>query len=148
MATDYYDPEAIDLTSVKDLTIEELVRKYLEVRDVLDVERKKYNAFEATSKDILSRLSMAMRDKADALGVDSFSTSFATAYRSTKESYRVGNWEAIVEFIKSTGNYQMLERRVAKLATKEIHESLGEVPPGVEYFAEQEFLVRRKGARD
>jgi hypothetical protein len=36
-----------------------------------------------------------------------------------------------------------LEKRVAKNATKEVHDATGHVPPGVEYVAEVEFDVRR-----
>src|SRR5574337_1245676 len=91
----------------------------------------------------MEKISMWLRDKGDELGVDSFKTQYGTAYRSIKTSYRVGNWDEFVGWIRDTGNFQCLEKRVAKLATKEIHDESGVVPPGVEYSAEVEFDVRR-----
>lgn len=131
----------LDLT---DLTIDQLIERYIEIRDELDDERKKYNYFEASAKDMMARLSMAMKEFADKNGkLQSIAGIHGTAYRSLKESFRVGKWEDILEYIKTTGNFQMLEKRIAKLATQEIYRSTGELPPGVEYVAEEEFLVRR-----
>jgi hypothetical protein len=36
-----------------------------------------------------------------------------------------------------------LEKRIAKLATKEIYEETGQLPPGVEYEQEIDFVVRK-----
>jgi hypothetical protein len=131
------------INTIKEMSIVEMIRIYRETRDDLTAERKAFKQREANVKDLLSRISMALREKGDALGVDSFSTPAGTAYRNVKQFYRVGNWEKIRAFIEQTGNWQMLEKRVAKLATKEIHEALGEVPPGIDYSAEVEFMVRK-----
>ena len=130
----------MDLGSVN---IEVIVAEFRDVRADLDAARKEYQAFEKKSKDRLAELAMQLREIADAMGVNSFSTSAGTAYRVVKESFRVGNWDEILEFIKTTGNYQMLEKRIAKLATKEIYASSKELPPGVEYEVEVDFVVRK-----
>lgn len=130
----------IELT---DLGIDELIKRYVEVRDELSAETKKYKNFEASAKDMMARLSMALKDKGDQLGVNTFSTNDGTAYRNIKKSYRVGDWSSVLDYIKRTENWQMLEKRIAKLATQEIHTESGEIPPGVDYVVEEEFLVRR-----
>ena len=126
-----------------DLSIDQLVKRYVEERDALSEATKQYNRYEANAKDMMSRISMALKDKGDALGVNSFSTNDGTAYRNVKKSYRVQNWSEILDFIKSTNNWQMLEKRIAKLATQEVYESTKVLPPGVELVVEEEFLVRR-----
>lgn len=133
-------PEFPDINSK--LPVSDLVQMYIQTRDFLAQEKKQYEAFEHQMKDIMARISMCLRDKADELGVDSFKTPFGTAYRNTKTSYRVGNWEAVLDYIKTTGNYQMLEHRVSKNACREIHQATGVVPPGVEFSQEVEFNVR------
>ena len=127
--------------------MDEMVKVYRDVRDNLSVERKIYKQVEANSKDLMARLSIGLRDKADELGVDTFNTQYGTAYRNLKKSYRVGNWDLILDFIKRTGNYQMLEKRIGKIATGEIHQALQEVPPGVEFSTEVEFTVRKPSAK-
>ena len=124
-------------------SVDEAIEKYVELRDYMSAETKKYNDLEAGIKGELEKISMWLRDKGDNLGVDSFKTSHGTAFRSVKTSYRIGVWEDYIAWIKATGNYQCLEKRAAKLAVKEIHDVTGEVPPGLNYSAEIEFLVRR-----
>lgn len=126
-----------------DLTIDKLIGMGVEVRDELKAEKRKFSKYEAEAKGLLSQISHALKLKGDSLGVNSFSTAEGTAFRSLKESYRVGNWASAFKFMQETGNWQMLEKRVGKLATKEIHKATGAVPPGVEYIAEEEFVIRR-----
>jgi len=142
--SDEYAPIIAQLSGMR---VNELVKIYRDVRDNLSVERKIFKQKESNAKDLLARISMAIKNVADGLGVDSFNTDYGTAYRNLKTRYRVGNWDLIMDFIRQTGNYQMLEKRVAKNATKEIHEAMGEVPPGIEYSAEVEFAVRKPTAR-
>jgi hypothetical protein len=131
----------------KDLSIKELIQMGVEIRDNLREESRKFNQFEASAKGMIARVSQALKTKGDELGVDSFKTEEGTAYRNLKESYRVGSWDLILPYIIETSNWQMLEKRVAKLATKEIHKSTGSIPPGVEYIAEEEFVIRRPNER-
>jgi hypothetical protein len=142
--TDEYAPI---IGALKEMRVDEMVKVYRDVRDNLSVDRKIFKQKEANAKDLMARISMSLRDKADELGVDTFATPFGTAYRNVKKFYRVGNWDSIVDFIKQTGNFQMLEKRVAKNATAEIHQAMGEVPPGIEYSVEVEFAVRKPAAK-
>lgn len=125
------------------MKIDDLVREYRDVRDNLDLARRDYQEKEKIAKGRMAEISMALRELSDELGVKSFKTDFGTAYRTTKESFRVGNWEEILDYIKATDNWQMLEKRIAKLATKEIFDAEGELPPGVQYEQEIEFVVRK-----
>lgn len=124
-------------------SVDEAIEKYVELRDFMSAETKKYNELEAGIKGELEKISMWLRDKGDALGVDSFKTKCGTAFRSVKTSYRIGVWDEYIEWIKATGNFQCLEKRAAKLAVKEIHDVTGIIPPGLNYSAEVEFSVRR-----
>lgn len=124
-------------------SINEAIEKYVSLRDYLSAETKKYNELEANLKGELEKISMWLRDRGDALGVDSFKTPMGTAFRTVKTSYRVGEWNEFLDWVKATGNFQCLEKRAAKLSVKEIHDVTGELPPGLDYSAEVEFSVRR-----
>jgi len=142
---EYYE-EPVDFVPLElddTLPIGELTRMYVAERDELTVKRREFKVFEAQKKDLMSRISMAMRDKADQLGVDSFKTEYGTAYRKVTKKYRVGNWDSVITFIIEHKFWQMLEKRVAKRATEEIHEEMGMVPPGIDFDVEVEFAVRR-----
>lgn len=132
---------------IRGMPVNEIVLEYLGVRDNLDDERHKYQALEARLKDKLSMMSMIMREKADALGVDAFPIrGVGTAYRNAKVSYRVASWEDYVKWLIQTNNFQCVEKRAAKLAVQEVHRATGEVPPGLDVVTEVEFLVRRSKA--
>ena len=130
---------------VKFKSIDEAIEAYVNTRDELRAKQQAFKLEEDAMKLRMEQISMWLRDKADELGVDSFKTQFGTAYRSVKTSYRVatGGWDAFIGWVKVTGNFQCLEKRVAKLATKEIHDDTGAIPPGLDYVAEVEFDVRR-----
>jgi hypothetical protein len=130
---------------VKFKSIDEAIEAYVNTRDELRVKQQAFKLEEDAMKANMEQISMWLREKADELGVDSFKTQFGTAYRSVKTSYRVatGGWDNFISWVKETGNFQCLEKRVAKLATKEIHDDTGEIPPGLDYVAEVEFDVRR-----
>ena len=133
-----------DETSViEDQSIEDLIVEYRDRRDQLADARHTYQKFEQETKSRLDEIAMKLREIAEALGLNALPTPAGTAYRTIKETYRVGNWDEVLEYIQATGNWQMLEKRIAKLATKEIFESTGVMPPGVEYMAEVEFVIRK-----
>ena len=127
--------------------IDQVVRKYVQLRDELDAKRNEFREFEKEIKHKLDRLAMFLKEQAEKQGIESFKTPYGTAYQTTKDYVRVGDWEQVIDFIKETGNWQMLEKRIGKLATKEIMEETGSIPPGVEYSQEIDFQVRKPSAK-
>lgn len=127
--------------------IDQVVKKFVQLRDELDSKRKIFKEFEKHQKFKLDRLVMWLKQRADKDGVNSFATDYGTAYAKNKTYVRVGNWDIILEFIKKTGNWQMLEKRIGKIATIEIMEDIGEIPPGVEYVEEVDFQVNKPRKR-
>jgi hypothetical protein len=124
-------------------TISDLVKDYRDERDNLALKRKQYKEEEARAKGRMAEIAMQLRELSDQLGCKSFATEHGTAYRVENESFRVGNWDEVLDYIKATDNWQMLEKRIAKLATKEIFDDTGIMPPGVEYEKEIDFVVRK-----
>jgi hypothetical protein len=99
----------------------------------------------------LTEIEVWLLMKADEMGVDSFKTPAGTAYKQKMEHYRIGDWGKFVEYVKETNNFQLFEKRVAKLAAKEIHATEGEVPSGLDYTSEFVMHVLRptkKGGKE
>lgn len=128
---------------VEKYDIESLVSEFRDIRDALSIKRKEYTEYETAAKDRMDQITMILREVADYLGLNALPTKSGTAYRTIKKNYRVGSWDSILNFIKETGNWQMLEKRIGKLATQEIHDLTGEIPPGVDFSQEVEFVVRK-----
>jgi hypothetical protein len=129
-------------------SVEELIAETLCIRDELKDARLVWETFEAEKKLRLEKIEMELMQLADSVGSDSLKCKFGIAFKQLKEYYRVGSWDLTIGWIIKTGNYQMLEKRIAKLATKEIHKATGEVPPGVEYSAEVEMVVRKSPTKE
>ena len=123
--------------------IQSAVGNYVELRDLLSVDRKSWEDYESMVKDEMTRISMYLRDKGDEFGVDSFSTPYGTAYRNVKTSYRIESWEDYSAWMRDTNNMQCVEKRPAKLAVKDVIDECGYLPPGLTEFVEVEFNVRR-----
>lgn len=129
------------------LKVDELIDTYIQARNQLATDRKGYKAREAAVKTHLSVISMLLRDRGDTIGVESFRTDKGTAYKNVKERIGVETWDDLVAYIKETGNFQVLQKRVAPNAAKEIREVDGVLPPGLSSEIEVEFAVRSPTSR-
>lgn len=134
---------------LKDQNVNDLIEMYRGKRDELALARKVFRQKESNVKDLLARIGMALRDKADALGVTSFATPAGTAYRSVKKKYRVGDWATFWKFVHENNFSHLVEKRVGKLAAMEIHAERAAaglddpVPPGLVYIEEVAMDVRK-----
>lgn len=138
---DIKDHANLDASKMK---AEECIRLYVEMRDNLSIEKKAFDEIEKQYDAAMEKLQMRLRDIADDMGVDQLSSrEYGTAFRVTKESYRVGNWDQFVAWMKEKDAFHCLEKRCAKLAVKEVHGVDGAVPPGIDYHTEVEIQVRR-----
>lgn len=125
------------------MRVDALIQTYIDARNQLATDRKGYKAREAAVKLHLSMISMMLMDKADkAGGVDTLATDKGTAYRKIKETFSVSNWADLCEYVKLTGNFSVLQKRVSPNAVKEVREQEGELPGGIEPRVEVEFAVR------
>ena len=126
------------------VTVDKLVSDYILLRDELKIMQQEHTAAEENVKEAMARISMRLREVADAQKVDSFAIrGVGTAFRVVKESYRATDWESFINWCKATDNFHCIERRPAKLAVRAIHKEGGVIPPGLDYVAEQEFQVRK-----
>ncbi len=122
-----------------------VIKEYLVVRNSLNEERGKFKQFEKTAKERLDELEMQIREAADQHGVEGFKTSVGTAYARIKKQYRVVDWDKLLNFVLTSGNLQMLEKRVAKYATEEVWENLlesNQTIPGIALHQELTYEVR------
>lgn len=137
----------IDPRTLSEMKVDDLIGLYIDVRNQLATDRHGYDAREARVKAHLQIISMILRDRGDSAGVDSFSTAKGTAYRNVKEKFQIADWDALVNYVKESQNFQVFQRRVTSTAVREIREQDGDLPPGVGAFTEVEFSVRSPTVR-
>lgn len=122
---------------------EKLMKEALDIRENLKNAKAEFESYEASCKARISGIEARLLEIARTVGTTTLKTKLGTAFIQVKESFRVGNWDEILNFIRETNNWQMLERRIGKLATKEIYTQSGVLPPGVAYAAEEEMVIRK-----
>ena len=104
------------------------------------------NEAKAQVKDIkenMSKLEAWIKEKADADGVTSFKTKHGTAFLTTNDFARVADWDAMLEFIQENEAYDLLEKRVSKVAVRGYIDMNKAVPAGVTYGTRVDINVRK-----
>ena len=104
------------------------------------------NEAKAQVKDIkenMSKLEAWIKEKADADGVTSFKTKHGTAFLTTNDFARVADWDAMLEFIQENEAYDLLEKRVSKVAVRGYIDMNKAVPAGVTYGTRVDVNVRK-----
>lgn len=129
------------------VTVDEVIAAYVKLRT-------KKDAIEAETKDRvkgikekLEQLEAWLKEKADEQGVTSFKTKHGTAFLTTTDYANVGDWDAVLEFIRENEAFDMLEKRISKIAVRGYIEANKEVPPGVNYGTKLEVNVRKPAVK-
>jgi hypothetical protein len=128
--------------------LDDLVSDYVRIRDALAARRKEYKEFEVKADAAMAKIEMKIMGIFDELGgVQNMKTKYGTAFIATKDFARVSGpdgWNKLCEYMRKTGDFGLVEKRVAKLHFKEVM-STGVVPAeiGVDYVTERAIQVRR-----
>lgn len=130
------------------VNIDEAIAAYLKLRDrkaqIMAEAQSKAN--EITAK--LDKLEGWIKERADENGVTSFKTKHGTAFLTTVDFATVGDWDAMLKFVKENEAFDMFEKRVSKTAVRGYIEQLKAVPPGVNYGTRIEVNVRKPANKE
>lgn len=123
----------------------ELIDEFAEIRTFLSAERKKFKELEANLKSDMELLEVEILSAQRGLGLTTTSSARFTAFQTAKESVRMGDWDKFIGYVEKSKNFQMLEKRCAKLACLEVKEdgvSLDEI--GLDYSKEIVVQIRKR----
>jgi chromosome segregation ATPase len=123
--------------------MEELVSKYIELRDVKAQLKSKFDQKVSKIDAVLDRIESAILAEFTESGVESCRTKAGTAYKQVRSSAGVADWERVLQYIQQHELWHMLERRVNKSAVEQFKEANGDLPPGVNWREEVVINVRR-----
>jgi hypothetical protein len=116
--------------------------------------RRQKEKIEASVKEQVSDIKLKMekleswiKQQADAQGVTSFKTKHGTAFLTTTDYANVADWDAVLTYIRDNEAYDMLEKRISKIAVRGYIEENKSVPPGVNYGTKLEINIRKPTAK-
>lgn len=124
-------------------TTEELISKYVELRDAKEAITAKAKADAEPITAAMDTIGSVLLNLMNESGETSKKTSAGTAFIKLNEFVGVENWDVTLEFIANHGMQHMLKRDINKTAALEFMKETGNIPPGLKYTASREVQVRR-----
>ena len=109
-------------------TAEQLIQKYVEVRDEVKVISDRHSQELAPYRQSLDVIEAALQDMLNTAGGDSIKTKAGTAYRSTATTAKVEDWPSFITFVQQSGDTELLVRNVNKTRLVECMEASRSVP--------------------
>ena len=128
-------------------TINDAVAAYLKLRS----QKEKIEA--AVKEDLgvvkakMDKLEAWLKVEMDKQGLTSVNSKYGTAFLTTTDYANVEKWDAVLEFVKQHSAYDLLEKRVSKIAVRGYIEQYKAVPPGVTYGTKLEVNIRKPTAK-
>jgi|TARA_R110000823_G_scaffold66885_3_gene156231 hypothetical protein len=126
-----------------ELTVDAVIDTYIKLRAQKEAVEADVKDQLANIKVKMSKLEAWIQAKSDETGVKSFKTDHGTAFMSTSDFASVGDWDAVLNFIKDNDAYDMLNKAVNKKAVREYLDINGAVPNGVNFGTKISVSVRR-----
>jgi hypothetical protein len=125
------------------VTVDDVVAAYLKLRLKKESIEAQVKDEVKTLKDKMEQLEAWIKEQADAQGVTSFKTKHGTAFLTTTDYANVADWDAVLGFIRENEAYDMLEKRISKVAVRGYIDANKAVPPGVNYGTKLEVNIRK-----
>ena len=127
--------------------IGDVIRTYMKLRDQQAAIEAETKERVADLKAKMDKLEAYLKAQMDAQGLTSFKSDYGTAFLTTTDYANVADWDAVIRFIRDNEAYDMLEKRVSKIAVRGYIEANKAVPPGITYGTKLEVNIRKPGAK-
>lgn len=131
---------------MSDPSMDSIVEAYLKLRQEKDRIENKAKAQVALIKERMEKLENYVLAKMHTDGVTSYKTKFGSTFQTVDDYVSVADWDVVLDHVKRTGNYHILEHRVNKNAVKDYINNKLPIPPGVNYGTTVEVKFRKPAA--
>jgi len=119
-------------------------RRYDELREKKSEMAARHKAELATIEEELKEVDRQLLTHLNQLGVDSVKAGGLTVYTQTELRSSIGDKGAFMDFIRATGQPELLQSRISSTTLKEYMEKNGgQLPPGVTTQTERVIRVRK-----
>lgn len=128
-------------------TVGDVIRTYMTLRHQKDSIEAEVKDRVSAIKAKLDKLEAFIKTQMDEQGLTSFKSESGTAFLTTTDYANVADWDATLTFIRDTESYDMLEKRVSKIAVRSYIEETKTVPPGINYGTKLEVNIRKPSVK-
>lgn len=124
--------------------VKNIIEGYIKLRDLRDNIKQRHREELAPIADNMQKMENWLLGELTKMDTDSVTKKgVGTAYKSTRTSVKIVDWEEAYKFVQENNLEHMLERRLSKAAVAEFVEANGEAPPGVDITREIVVNIRR-----
>jgi len=124
-------------------TVSDIIRVYVTLRNQKNTIEAEMKEQLVDLKTKMGKLEAALKVQMEQQGLTSLKSDYGTAFMVTVDYATVGDWDAVLKFVRDNEAYDMLERRVSKTAVRGYIEANKAVPPGVTYGTRLEVNIRK-----
>ena len=133
------------MAKANDMDDATLVKLFIALRDRRARRKADYQLDDVGDREKQEKIEVEFLKRFNKRGIDNVSArGIGTAYRSVRASAKVADWDSLLDFIKKEGAWEMLERRVSKVAVEQFKAETDDLPPGVDWGETQVINFRRK----
>lgn len=127
-------PPAKVKTPIGDLPESTLVALYIKMRELRAARKDAYTLDDDKDKKRMERIEGELLLRFQTQGIDSISVNgVGTAYKTTKTSATVADWDAFFSHVLQNEAWELLEHRANKKAVEQHKIENEELPPGVNW---------------
>lgn len=133
------------MATIKELGDNSLLKLYIKLRDQRAQRKAAYEEDDADDRGKQDKIEIEFLRRFNERGIDNVAArGIGTAYRSTRASATVADWDALLDHVQDNEAWEMLERRVNKTAVQQYRDEHDDLPPGVNWSETQVINFRRK----
>jgi len=122
----------------------EVVETYIKLRDRRAKRKTAYELEDIADKASQEKIEAYLLRDFQETGVDSIKTSAGTAYKSSRTSATVADWDSFFQgYVVPNQAWEMLEHRVSKDAVSQYKAANEDLPPGINWSETITVNVRR-----
>ena len=125
------------------IPVDAYIEKYIALRDrkaaVVAAHKKEVAELDTVLDKVELFLLKTMQDQ----GLESLSSKAGTAYKSTRTSATVADWDMILDFVRRGEHWSALDKRVNKTFVEAWRTEHNDLPPGVSWREDTTVNIRR-----
>ena len=132
------------LSTISGMNVDKIIKLYTKTRTAKSAAQKVFDAQDDQYKQIMETCAAVLLKQALEQGVSGFKTDSGTTYMAEDTKVSIADDKAFYDFVKESGDFAFLERRVSSKHVGEYSKlNAGQVPPGLNIFRENVMRVRK-----
>lgn len=128
----------------KKIEADDVIKAYVKLRDKRAKLKQDYEEEDARLKADQEKLGTWLLEQCQRTGATQIGGQYGTAYTQIDVNASCNDWPSLWNYMKEHDRMDLVQKRVAVGAIREIFDATGEYPPGVNITQELKIVVRRK----